>query len=332
MMGDKEIYNSRGYGATPIVFVLIPLVLMGGYLLFSYTQNTHTLEIKPIATKERSPQDDLSLDSDQDGLKDWEEQIYGTDAHNPDTDGDGAKDGDEIAQGHDPLKPGPNDYLTKKETSPSSTPPINNRDQPNLTKKLAEVFGTDYLTNLVQNPESQPDVNAIADKIAQITLEQSPSLTPPITTSDIIISRNATRNDVAHYINQFNAIILNPLKPLPNTKSLSDAMVNIVHTEDADRTLTATSKLAMYVDQYNQFLIDTKVLSVPESFVSLHLDYLNTAIKEREALSKIKNIKNDPVATLVGFREFMETTTKFIDLQKQYIELEITMGIVPSHK
>src|SRR3989344_3970213 len=52
---------------------------------------------------------ELSRDSDQDGLKDWEEIIYRTDASNADTDGDGTKDGEEIKQNRNPLVKGPND-------------------------------------------------------------------------------------------------------------------------------------------------------------------------------------------------------------------------------
>jgi outer membrane protein OmpA-like peptidoglycan-associated protein len=47
------------------------------------------------------------LDSDGDGLTDWDEiHIYHTDPHNPDTDGDGLTDGEEVRKYHtDPLKP-----------------------------------------------------------------------------------------------------------------------------------------------------------------------------------------------------------------------------------
>ena len=50
-----------------------------------------------------------TIDSDNDGLKDWEENLYKTDPWNPDTDGDGYLDGEEINSGHNPLVKGPND-------------------------------------------------------------------------------------------------------------------------------------------------------------------------------------------------------------------------------
>jgi len=61
---------------------------------------------------------EAQLDSDNDGLKDWEEKLWGTDPNNPDTDGDGVKDGEELKQGRDPLKPGPDDKLAQFQSLP----------------------------------------------------------------------------------------------------------------------------------------------------------------------------------------------------------------------
>ena len=46
---------------------------------------------------------DAGLDSDGDGLTNFEEFQTGTDPQNPDTDGDGAQDGEEVNRGADPL-------------------------------------------------------------------------------------------------------------------------------------------------------------------------------------------------------------------------------------
>jgi hypothetical protein len=64
---------------------------------------------KPSVTKYKNPADIASstvmnIDSDNDGLPDWKEALYGTNPNKADTDGDGTNDGDEIAQNRDPLK------------------------------------------------------------------------------------------------------------------------------------------------------------------------------------------------------------------------------------
>lgn len=47
--------------------------------------------------------DDLTLDTDGDGITDWGEELAGTDPDDPDSDDDGVLDGDEIAGDTDPL-------------------------------------------------------------------------------------------------------------------------------------------------------------------------------------------------------------------------------------
>lgn len=49
---------------------------------------------------------DFYTDSDNDGLTDAEERIYGTNPNNPDTDADGMSDGEEVKRGRNPLGPG----------------------------------------------------------------------------------------------------------------------------------------------------------------------------------------------------------------------------------
>ncbi|MEK9195200.1 MAG: hypothetical protein AAB975_02400, partial [Patescibacteria group bacterium] len=161
-----------------------------------------------------------------------------------------------------------------------------------------------------------------ADKIMQIAREQTPShASSLVSASDIIISRNTTKDEMVRYLEQFNAVVLNPSNPLPDAKSIADALADIVHTQDSPRTSKAKDQLNAYVNQYNQFLTDLKIISVPADFVPVHIDYLNTTIKERDALKKIQNVKNDPFTALLGFREYTETTTKFMDLRDQYRNL-----------
>ncbi|MBI5733870.1 MAG: hypothetical protein HY973_02915 [Candidatus Kerfeldbacteria bacterium] len=63
-----------------------------------------TAEVAPPLLPRTVTPPNLSLDSDQDGLTDMEEIVFGTDPKKPDSDGDGFLDGSEVAQGFDPAK------------------------------------------------------------------------------------------------------------------------------------------------------------------------------------------------------------------------------------
>lgn len=69
----------------------------------SQANNTSTSEINNPANTSAA---DANLDSDNDGLTDLEEEIYGTNPNNPDSDGDSYKDGEEVLNGYNPLGPG----------------------------------------------------------------------------------------------------------------------------------------------------------------------------------------------------------------------------------
>ena len=66
---------------------------------------TSTLSLPPAPPTDQSVQNP-AIDSDNDGLTDAEEKIYGTNPFNPDTDGDGYLDGAEVKGGYNPNGPG----------------------------------------------------------------------------------------------------------------------------------------------------------------------------------------------------------------------------------
>ena len=84
--------------------VKLSLLILGSlgilsFAFFSYAQDQSVTN------------NNVFLDSDQDGLADAEEKTYGTDPQNTDTDGDGYSDGAEVTSGYDPTKPAPGDRI-----------------------------------------------------------------------------------------------------------------------------------------------------------------------------------------------------------------------------
>lgn len=60
---------------------------------------------------------DSAVDTDGDGLSDWEEIGYGTDPYDPDSDDDGLSDGWEVEHGEDPLDPNYEELTNMRETA-----------------------------------------------------------------------------------------------------------------------------------------------------------------------------------------------------------------------
>src|SRR3989344_5268420 len=92
------------------ILAIISLIFLGGlvYVLF-YMEDTETCVSPSVSTVTTNRL--LAKDTDEDGLKDWEEQLWKSDPLKPDSDSDGTPDGLEIKNGRNPTVAGPNDKL-----------------------------------------------------------------------------------------------------------------------------------------------------------------------------------------------------------------------------
>lgn len=93
-------------------------------------------------------------DTDQDGLSNDEEKLYGTDSDKSDTDGDGYSDGIEVKSGYDPLKPAPGDKITT----------LNDLEQQEEARKEAQAASKTNLTTEVSRQVAVTLQKSAADK------------------------------------------------------------------------------------------------------------------------------------------------------------------------
>lgn len=117
---DKKYLPSKKFSISLGIAILIILIAV----IINYSRESN-YKVGNGLTVENSLSSALtdanSIDTDKDGLPDWQETLYGTDPKKADTDGDGTNDGDEIKAGRDPLKANtapagqkPNDYIDAK--------------------------------------------------------------------------------------------------------------------------------------------------------------------------------------------------------------------------
>jgi len=103
-MNAKDLLPSRnfkikaGIGIGVLLLIVMITSLISGDNPFSNDES-------------QSPFAFTNVDTDGDGLRDWEEEVWGTDPNNVDSDGDGLNDGQEVRDDRDPAKNG-SDRLT----------------------------------------------------------------------------------------------------------------------------------------------------------------------------------------------------------------------------
>lgn len=102
------------------------------------------------------------LDTDQDGLSDEEETLYGTDPTKSDTDGDGYSDGTEIKSGFDPLKPAPNDQLAVNSKPDNARPSDSDNPSPILSNFAIET--KKFIDSKNNEPVTQEDIQKFVNE------------------------------------------------------------------------------------------------------------------------------------------------------------------------
>lgn len=288
-----------------MVFLVILIII---FILFSKKDET---PVKNIADNNRAARETelarLNQDSDGDGLKDWEEEIYGTDSKKADTDGDKTQDGEEIKLGRDPLKPGPDDKFPgpaaeKKETTPSK--------ENNLTQKLIDRFGEKFILPWLNDSSVNPD----NEKLSQEILKDISSAPAPnyFTEKDITILKTDLPEDFLKYAKDFSAVISDSFRNLdrPEIMIFSEAL----QAEDLSRL----SILDTYLSAYKVALIKLKNLPAPPSLANLHLAYLNATRRQQTAVEKMRRADNDVVKGTYGAQEYIAVNDEITSLEQKF--------------
>jgi len=270
--------------------IIIVIALFVGYFL--YAINVRSLVLS-ILTKSNSEQNTLSvvnvqdnsnsnLDTDKDGLKDWQEVLWGTDKNNPDTDGDSTSDGDEVAAGRDPIIKGPNDGLaTTRGVATSSIAALSKSisdDPTNITATLSKTLFANFMSLQSSgglNDASQEQL--ITNTLANI---DPGSIPPKYSIADISVVASSA-SSLRLYGNQL-------------AKMLFDLNEKMASTPSNDVALTS----------YQQMIETAKKISVPGILGLTHLQVLNNFNVSYQSLSILNNYQSDPAKALIAMNTF----------------------------
>lgn len=223
---------------------------------------------------------DRTTDIDEDGLLDWQEDLYRTDPYNPDTDGDGTPDGEEIALKRDPTVAGPNDPLiTSKDyfdmdfeerTVATGTP----------TQKLSVDLASEYFLLKKNNQLTPEKESQLVTQIAQKAVANA-QIINKYTVSDLI-TVSSSKETVKKYGSEFAQTSLEYYREIDSYKNLSENL---------------------YMPQIGQVYADyAKTLSnmsVPTIAIDVHLKIINNLDQTSTLLQKLTDSSSDPVTVMV---------------------------------
>lgn len=294
-----------------LVSGVVALFILGiGVYVNKAPKSELLLAEKDAHTNISSTSTDISIrDSDNDGLLDWEEHLYGADPLNGDTDGDGTSDGKEIAEERNPTKPGPNDNMLaiQDPNFATSSTDITGAKKEFFAKYLAEqskdIRETTY-RDLISgfNPEKFKSTNELADLN--------------------IISDNDTLA-LRTYGNAFGELI-NRKYTLRTSRTEEEIL------EDGLRTKTdATLKeLQLPAVTYKNFSDDLKTMRVPSGLAKYHLLIVNGYDGMSKGLLGMKVLFSNPIDGAAGYQRYtlarLDVTTGYAGIVSYFADHQVT--------
>lgn len=303
------------------ILILLALLIVGISALawYEYDKKTNADHQKT------SDQDPLSIasskdygaasqiDSDGDGLFDWEESLYGTDPNKIDTDSDGTPDGKEIELGRNPLVKGPKDFLSSQ-NNPIAT--STEKENLTLTDAFARNFFAEYM-NLQQSGVKITTDNA--EKIAGDYLKNAtlPSVSAKQYNQTDLLLTDSDKTHIANYQTAM-AAVFDKYWPKGKTNELA-----IMQKAFAGDNTKALIELAPIISAYQNTMDNILTLSVPQLAVSIHLNVLNSLATYIQTLKMIQLTDTDPLGGLAGLNAYQNNyanvSVSLVNMQRYFI-------------
>jgi hypothetical protein len=270
-----------------------------------------------FAENNSSSDNNVFLDSDQDGLTDLEEISYGTDPKNRDTDGDGYSDGAEVRAGYDPTVPAPGDRITdsKKFLSESLEPELSEEtDKKNLTEQIAR-----KISEISQSADEESQEIGMDEIKAMVSESLSSDFSekdlPEIKKEDIKIKKQNYKNlsdekaqekrkeDFANYITSvFYILSSNSPKPITSASDIVSVSSKLVVEITSAMSLKNTKNVENLKKSSENILEQIKEVEVPEELLEIHVKALSFALYGKSLAEEILSSENkDPLRDIAVF-------------------------------
>lgn len=269
---------------SPIFYSAIFAIIISsiGYYFISYKPN-HKEKIESQKNPSIVVNTAKETDSDNDGLPDWKEIVYGSDSSKKDTDLDGINDGDEINMGHDPTKPGPDDILhnliLKNGTSTGSA-------------TLEQTFVAEFMSKEIENAGSE----TVSGLLKQLDLSK---IKPRYGLTDLNITSDNSEASLRKYADTFGIIIKKYLSS--ETEDEAVIMARAIETKrESD-----LQKIELPAITYRNFAEDLRKLETPSLVAEHHLNIVSGYDVMSRSLMLTTKLFTNPLEGSAGWQTYI---------------------------
>jgi hypothetical protein len=264
----------------------------------------------------------LDQDADGDGLKDWEETLWGSDPKKADTDGDGTKDGEEVKLGRNPSIKGPKDIVDTKTAIKASA------DSSVTTKRVVtptDLLARDILAKYMEAKQTGAELpDGIENQIVQSVIANnsfSAGTLPKIYSQSSLKTFNSnTSNDFKTYGNTLGSIIKE------NSVSSENELLILekaIQTQDKQ----ALAKLDIIIASYRNIVKELLAVSVPTTAAEFHADLINGFNAAIASDEDMKKLFDDPIVALYSTQSYQKAVIDISDSMRSMYLLFQARGV-----
>lgn len=250
------------------------------------------------------------LDSDSDGVPDWEENLWNTDPHKKDSDGDGIDDKQAIVLMQQKantfsLPDEPIVFAGNRIVSSTSTGSV-------IAQKLFSSYFTEssFATEKIGPSNLSSIARQTSDYTKTFTKEK---MSPPTLSSlsELTILPNTTTENIKYYANTAITIL-----SAPSAVGITDVGIfaNFVEKED----LGFFTQMKSVAEQYNRIITELIAIPVPRELASVHLQLIRSIQAFTHATMLMSTIENDPIMGIQVVTYYQKTYTDFETTRKAW--------------
>lgn len=297
-----------------VILAVLGLLLLGGAVWFAATREKKVTYLSALPEEQvNRAKTILERDADHDGLKDWEEELWETDAKNQDTDSDGTTDGEEVRAGRNPLVKNtaaagaaPNDPLDREAIAKKTT---NEQEKWTETDRFSREFFRKYLA-LKQSgkPLTAEDEQRLIDDVVG---HYPPSAQQKIFSETDLSS--APSDDAAAYRVYGNALGAVILK---HREKVGENELEIFERALGNDDETELAALAGRAERYGKVIADILAIPAPREARLIHLAIANALEQLKESVAGMSEAMRDPVRALgpaVAYPQGIEALADALD-------------------
>lgn len=274
-------------------------------------------------------------DSDQDGLTNDEEALYGTNPQLQDTDGDGYSDGAEVRSGYNPLKRAPGDKIVASQGTDDASPiskdisatrdivsdnaPKNSggaddAEAGNLTAQVSEQIADILKSSTENGADTSASLQEVQANLQDILDGQDIGDTdlPPVDDTEIKVKRQsyktlseeeraaAIKHDTLEYITKVSYIMAsNAPDSITNPDDL-DVMAQALMAGVVSSIESGSKKyLEDLKTKGEQVLLELHEVEVPENMLESHKKAIQLFLYAASISDDLKPVDSDPLANIV---------------------------------